>query len=350
MTSITHAFPPFHLLSSGLPLWIRRRAQTQGSPYSIMTSTKLATFVSMNTHCLKSARGAAVLSAVTAALLLAACGGGGKEGATQVAAKVGKEEISVHQINHMLQRQPGIKPEMVPAASKRILEGLIDQELAIQQAAEQKIDRDPRVLASIEAARREIISRAYADKVAESASKPTPEEVKAYYDGKPALFAQRRVVGLAEFSIEVAADQREATAAKLQGARSADELSAALKAAGMKFVSRNVTQAPENLPLGLVDRIAALSEGQSLSLNSPAGITVVFLQSARPAPVTLESARPAIEQYLLNDRKRKLVAEEIKRLRAAAQIEYKGEFAQAAGAAASGVEAPVVAPTGAASQ
>jgi EpsD family peptidyl-prolyl cis-trans isomerase len=297
-----------------------------------------------------SSRIALGLSTLTCAVLLAACGGGKEGGATQVAAKVNKEELSVHQINHVLQRQPGIKPEMVPAASKRILEGLIDQELAIQQAVELKVDRDPKVVTAIEAARRDIIARAYADRVAESAAKPTPEEVKAYYSGKPALFAQRRIYSLAEFAIEAPADQREALAGKLQGVKSPSDLAAALNAAGIKFASRNVTQAPENLPLPMVDKIAAMGEGQSFTVGTPAGLTLVFVTAAKPAPVTEDAARPAIEQFLLNDRKRKLVADEIKRLRDVAKIEYKGQFANAPAGAASGVEAPAVAPTPAASQ
>ncbi len=296
------------------------------------------------------ARLALTAAAVAVAALLAACGGGGKEGATQVAAKVNKEELSVHQINYVLQRQPGIKPEMVPAASKRILEGLIDQELAIQQAVEQKLDRDPRVVSAIEAARRDIIARAYADRVAESAAKPTPEEIKAYYASKPALFAQRRIYGLSEVAIEIPADQRQALAAKVQGVKSADDLANSLRAAGIKFAARNVTQAPENLPLALVDKIASLGEGQSIGLPSPNGLTVVFVNSARAAAVTEDAARPAIEQFLLNDRKRKLVADEVKRLRTAAAIEYKGQFANAPAGSASGVEVPAVAPTAAASQ
>jgi hypothetical protein len=59
--------------------------------------------------------------------------------------------------------------------------------------------------------------------------------------------------------------------------------------------------------------------------------------------VDLERARPAIEQYLLSERKRELVNKEVKDLRAAAKIEYVGKFAEAAQRGtdvASGASAP----------
>ena len=43
-----------------------------------------------------------------------------------------------------------------------------------------------------------------------------------------------------------------------------------------------------------------------------------------------EHARPAIEQFLLNERKRKVVEDDLKALRAAARIEYVGDFAKSA--------------------
>ena len=186
-----------------------------------------------------------VPTVLACAALLAACGGGDgdKKPATQVAAKVNSGEISVHQVNQVLQRQPGLKPEQVQAVSRRVLDGLVDQELAIQQATEQKLDRDPRVVSAIEAAKRDIIARAYADKIAESVSAPTPEEVKAYYDSKPELFSKRRIYALQEFNIEANAEQKAALQSKIPGLRNGEELASALKNAGIRFGARAVTQA-----------------------------------------------------------------------------------------------------------
>lgn len=270
------------------------------------------------------------LSLLAAAALLAGCGGGEKSGAaTQVAAKVNKQEISVHQINFVLQRQPNLRPEQIAPATKRVLEGLIDQQLALDQAEEEKLDRNPQVVMAIEAAKREIIARAYADRIAETASKPTPDEVKAYFAAKPALFAQRRIYSLAEFNVEASAEQAAQIGPRLQAARSPDEVAALLKAAGARFASRSVTQPPENLPLSLVERIAALAEGQNISTPTPTGLNVLVVVGAKPAPLNAEQAQPAIEQFLLNERKGKLVADALSGLRAKAQVKYMGQFAEA---------------------
>ena len=72
---------------------------------------------------------------VTVAAVLAGCGDKKKEKpASQTAAKVNKEEITVHQINFVLQQQRGLAPEQAASASKQVLERLIDQELSMQKA------------------------------------------------------------------------------------------------------------------------------------------------------------------------------------------------------------------------
>jgi EpsD family peptidyl-prolyl cis-trans isomerase len=295
-------------------------------------------------------RASLTLGVVAVATLLTACGGGDgdKKSSTQVAAKVNSGEISVHQVNFVLQRQPGLKPEQAQAVGRRVLDGLVDQELAVQQAVEQKLDRDPRIVSAIDAARRDILARAYADRVSEAAAAPTAEDIKAYYDSKPALFSKRRIYGLQEFNIEATAEQKAALQAKIPTLRSADELANALKTANIRFAGRNVTQAPENIPMGFLEQLSKLNEGQWVVVATPNGLNAALVASAKPAPVTEEAAKKPIEQFLLSDRKRKLIADGIKALRGSAKIEYVGQFAAAASAPADGsgaVEAPSVAPT-----
>ena len=50
------------------------------------------------------------------------CGDKKEKGASQTAVKVNKSEVTVHQINFVLQQQRNIRPEQTDAASRQILE------------------------------------------------------------------------------------------------------------------------------------------------------------------------------------------------------------------------------------
>ncbi len=290
-----------------------------------------------------------LLAAVAAAVLLAACGGDKGEKASQTAAKVNKEEITVHQINFVLQRQQGLKPEQAEAASRQVLERLIDQELAVQKAQEQKLDRDPRVVQQIEAAKREIIARAYVERVGESVAKPTNEEIAKYYNDKPALFKDRRIYSLQELQIEAKPEQFEALRAKLSAAKSLGEFVEYLKANDFRFNGNQAVRAAEQLPLASLDSISRLKDGDSMVSPAPNGITVLFLSGSRSQPVDEARARPAIEAFLLNQRKAEVVQKDIKALRDGSKIEYVGKFAEAAASAPAAAATPAPAPAPAAS-
>lgn len=273
----------------------------------------------------------AVIAVAAMVVLLAGCGDKKKDKdkpASQTAAKVNKEEITVHQINFVLQQQRGLAPEQAASASKQVLERLIDQELALQKAQDQKLDREPRVVQQLEASRREIIARAYIEKVGSGAPKPSPAEIKAYYDAHPALFKERRVYSLQELSIQAKPDEVATLQAKLAAAKDMPEFIDYLKSNNFKFGANQAVRAAEQLPLASVDKFAAMKDGQTIFNAVPGGVQVVFLVGSRSQPVDEQRAVPAIEQFLLNERKRKIIEDDLKALRAAGKVEYVGEYAK----------------------
>lgn len=273
----------------------------------------------------------AVIALAAVVVLLAGCGDKKKDKdkpASQTAAKVNKEEITVHQINFVLQQQRGLPPEQAASASKQVLERLVDQELALQKAQDQKLDREPRVVQQLEAARREIIARAYVEKIGNGAPKPTPAEIKVYYDAHPALFKERRVYNLQELSVQAKPEEVDGLRAKLAGAKDLPEFINYLKSSDIKFAANQVVRAAEQLPMASVDKFAAMKDGQSVFNAGPGGVQILFLAGSRSQPVDEQRAVPAIEQFLLNERKRKVVEDDLKALRAAAKIEYVGEYAK----------------------
>jgi EpsD family peptidyl-prolyl cis-trans isomerase len=279
-------------------------------------------------------RATALVTAWGAALglaLLAGCGAPREStGASQTAAKVNKDEVTVHQINHVLQQQRNLRSEQAEAAGKQILERLIDQQLALQRADDMKLDRDPRVVQQLEAARRDIIARAYMEKVGEAAEKPTPEEVQKYYEDKPALFRERRIYNIHEVAIEAGADKVQELRGQLAQAKNFSDFLDHLKNSGYRYSANQAVRAAEQLPLQSLDTFARMKDGQALLTPTPGGATVIVLANSRSQPIAPEQARPAIEQFLLNERKRRLMEEDVKAMRAAAKIEYVGKFAVAA--------------------
>ncbi|MBK8335655.1 MAG: peptidyl-prolyl cis-trans isomerase, EpsD family [Sterolibacteriaceae bacterium] len=271
------------------------------------------------------------LMALSALLALSACGersADEKKVATQVAAKVNKGEISVHQINNVLARAGGVKPEQAKLASKQILDKLVEQELLVQQAMDRKLDRDPRVMQAIEASKREILSRAYLEQVTSSAGKPDDSSIKGFYDKNPALFKDRRVFTLQELVVNASPEQAAAIQEQTKQAKSMEELVRYLKDQKIPFNANAGVKAAEQLPLEILPRFHEMKDGQTALIPTPAGLTLVHLAASQSRPMDEAAAKPFIEQYLTNQRRTEIATAEIKQLREKAKIEYVGDFAK----------------------
>lgn len=274
------------------------------------------------------------LALLAAATLLAACAkkdGGGNE----VAARVNKDEITVGHVGFLVSQQRNLRQEQTEAASRQILDRLVEQQLFVQKALEKKLDAEPRVQQALELARREVLGRAYLELVGEAAPKPTPEDIKKYYADKPALFAERRIYNLQEIAIEARADQLPEIRERLTAAKNTNEFVDYLKSAGLRFAGNQAVRAAEQLPAQSLDAIARMKDGQAMLVPTPTGAQVVVLAGSRMQPVSEEQARASIEQQLLAERRRKLVEDEVKSLRGSAKIELLGKFAAAPAVAAS---------------
>jgi len=296
-----------------------------------------------------------LLSAALVVLTLAACGDkADKKVATQVAAKVGSEEISVHQINQVLSRTNtgNTTPQAAEAMRREVLEKLIDQQLAVDQATESKLHRSPEVVSQIEAARRELLARAYVLQITSALPKPTPEETKKYYTDNPPLFSERRVFNLQEIilPLSVGAETIEQLKAQLAAGKGMEDLANWLKGKDIKFGGGAASRAAEQIPLDLLAKVHALKDGQSTIITSKQAFTVVRVASSQSAPVPEAAALPRIEQFLANQRGAEAVSQTLKQLRAKATITYMGDFTQAAGAAPEAAPAQAAAAAASATQ
>lgn len=144
----------------------------------------------------------------------------------------------------MLQ-QRGVPGEQADAAAKVVLERLIHQSLAVQRALQLDLDRDPKVQLQLDLARREVLARAYLERVGAAAVAPDADAVRRYYDEHPALFAKRRIFQLQEIAIEARPEQVDALRARLGEGGDVDSLADWLRANGYRFAAVQAVRAAE---------------------------------------------------------------------------------------------------------
>jgi len=171
-------------------------------------------------------------------------------------------------------------------------------------------------------------------------AKPPEDELKKFYDSRPAMFAQRKVYTLQRLDIQVPDERRAEVDAHVRSLKTSTELTDWLKAQNLHFNTRQEQQASEQLAPAILDKLATLKEGESTVLPSQFGVSALTLVSAAVAPKTFSEARGAIEQFLTAQGRREVVIGLQKTLREGAKIDYEGRFAAAAAASAASAATP----------
>ena len=249
-----------------------------------------------------------------------------KKASGQVVAKVNGDEISVHQINVAIARSNDIAPDEAKQAAAQTLERIIDQELLVQKALKEKLDRDPQVMQAIEDAKRQILARASIERAVAASSTENPEEIRKFYQDNPALFERRRIYRLHELAVVAPREKLDALKAATAGAKSLEDVAGRLKSQKLVFQVAITDRPAEQIPANILARVFEMREGQIAVIPTSRGASVVQLLQAQEASLSEQQAKPIIEGYLQS---RKLLATaqaEVKKLREHAKIEYLGEF------------------------
>jgi EpsD family peptidyl-prolyl cis-trans isomerase len=219
--------------------------------------------------------------------------------------------------------------EQAAAARKAVLDRLVDQQVAVDEAIEKKLDRQPEVVIALDLARREVLALAYLESVASAAAKPTPEEVKAYFLANPALFTERRIFSVQELIVPLASGALAPLKEQVAGGKTIEEIAAWLKGRNIQFNAGAAQRSAEQVPLEILPRIHALKDGQSTIIEGPQAATIIRVVQSQSAPIQEAQALPRIQQYLTNQRAGEAANADVKRLKEKAKISYLGEFSAA---------------------
>lgn len=265
------------------------------------------------------------------ALLLSACGDrpAATTPAGEAAARVDGETISVAELNHELAKLANVPPEQRPEAAKQLLRSLVEQRVLVRRALQDKLDADAEVALALASARRQVLAQAYLQKSTAAIAKPDAAAVTDYYTKHPELFSERRLYRLQEIQVQAGPDKLEAVKARLAASKNLNDFVAWLKAEAIPARIAQSDKAAEQLPLEILPRLHQLKDGQAMTLANAGSLTVLFVAGSQTQALTLEQARPVIERFLHNARKREAAEAELKKLKDRAKIEYLGEYADA---------------------
>jgi EpsD family peptidyl-prolyl cis-trans isomerase len=253
--------------------------------------------------------------------LLISCGSSTGERSSQVVATVNEREITVTQLNRALE-SAGVR-EVTPAVRQRAIETLTTEELLVQAALTHEIDRDASFVQALEQARRQLLTQFFAERMIYPKTVVTAEEIADYYNQEPLLFAKRRRFRLTTFQAN-AGDVTPAISAELQNVKSVDGVRGVLDAHGIKYVTELASIAPEQLPLAELEAYSTAAVGDLFVNTRPDGVVMLMSVTGieEDVPMTLERARPMIEEYLRNSRNRAAAAEYVETARSTAKIVY----------------------------
>ena len=260
---------------------------------------------------------------IAVAVMLAACSK--KHDATQSAARVDGTEITVHQINYRLQRER-VRSDQMDVASRKVLEQLIDEQLVVEKAEKNKLDKQPDTEQALAAARRDVLARAYIEQVGQGVPPPTEDVMHRYFDDNPALFSNRRVYTLHEFLARMPAEQIPTLQALVDSGKPAADVVAWMNAQNIAFREQQGAHPAEQVPLGSLKQLSALADGHGMLVSAGNQVHITYLVSSDPQPVAFERAKPAIAQFLTVEARRKATEGNLAALQGSAKIQYAAAY------------------------
>jgi len=241
---------------------------------------------------------------------------------SQVVARVNGEEISLLQYRRALKLARVENPS--PAVHQEIVDKLVDRELAVAQALELQLERQPDVLVELEEARRDVLARAWAKRIATAAVTPDDSLAARYYAEHPELFSERRIFHLREVAIGSDESHYAETRERLAGGEPVSDTLSWLRTQGVQFKDQVVIRAAEQLPIETLPRLTTTAAGKPAYFETPRGLMIYEVLDNRAAPLDWDTARPVILAHLARQAGKAAVVAEKQRLRRDADVEYSG--------------------------
>ena len=244
-----------------------------------------------------------------------------KHASSQVLVRVNESEITVHQVESALRAAKVSNPTQ--EARDRLLEQMIDRELAVQEALRLELDQRPEMVLRVEELKRDALASTWGESISAQVKPPAEDDLQRYYQQHPELFSGRRVYRLQELTWPKQ-DGRVAEIWQQDKNRPGNDVVAALRSARLPMREQATQRATENLPMAVAAKLYHATGNDHVLFETPIALIAYRAVSFESAPITYETARPRIQKYLENTQSKEAVAATLAQLRKSARIDYLG--------------------------
>jgi peptidyl-prolyl cis-trans isomerase C len=142
---------------------------------------------------MKSRYSIALLAVACAGLI--SCGGKG-EPKGQVVARVGKEEVTILDLQSEMGGFQAPNAQVRKAAEQQVLTGIVERKLLAQAARKEKLDKTPEYARAKQKADEALLVKTWEDNLARAVPAPSPEEVQKFINEHPDLYAERKRISV----------------------------------------------------------------------------------------------------------------------------------------------------------
>lgn len=260
-------------------------------------------------------------------ILLVGCEDTAPKTNTQVAATVNNAEITVHQLNQAIdsmgEKALGSDQQVLRQA---VLQNMIIQTLMEQEADKADLDREPHVMQSVEAAKRQVLASAYVQQFATISPSISDAEIEKYYSANTDLFANRKLYIYEQVTLQSDISKFDDVQKKLQQIENLTDLTGWLKKNAIPFKAITEAKTSENIPQNLRKALSTLDIGQVGFINLADGLVVIEVKEKQRQPVELEMVSSAIKDHLKSQQRKAQVERMVNSLKQDAVIKYSEDF------------------------
>jgi EpsD family peptidyl-prolyl cis-trans isomerase len=266
--------------------------------------------------------GKRIVVAVALAVALSACQ---KKPEGQTVAVVNGEEITASELNAELASENAPATGTTQQVRAQALQKLIDRRLLAQQAKNEGIDKSPEFLNRERRATEDILIDMLVSRKVNTAQLPSPADISRFEAGRPGVFTNREAWTLQQIIYPLPKDK--ALLAKLDAAKSLDEIAQALTASGVQFTRATRKIDTAVFPAAIYAQIAALKPGEPFIAPGPDKAVASVIAAREPNPLNPQQARQVALGAMKREQLGKFVQDRVKSLKATAKIQYQPGFA-----------------------